>query len=559
MSLRSWGVALVLSLVAFLAPVGAGAAAAQAQPSDSGPVYGPGTGSLSGRMDLPEGVDPTTVSVVGKRWDSSLEAWRVHAWMDNVPLAADGSWTLTQLPPGTYLLQVFQPARTLAVRTSYPRGDFDPQPIQLAENEQRTGVDFAVPLGATLAGTLRVPAGVDAESLSVGVHPKRSDGTFSGPHQIAVAADGSWSADRLVPGTYRVSAGHHADAIWPAFLGGADLKRARDVVVTAGGVVTGLDLAVRRSGGLTGRVDLSDLTEEKTRRCITATAYTRGANGWTSAGESKVSEDGSYAVRGLRTGTHRLGFRDTCENWPARVGAATQFFPNALQVDHAADLAVTDGTDRAVGTVAAAPAGHVSGLLYVYDRAVLHDSEGRRVELLRRSPTGWQVVAEQRTVNGSYRFTDIPVGEYRIGFARGDKELRELFYPDALTLAEARTFTVSSATSNVPMSLGATKTWRRNAKVAVRSPVHVTGKARVGRSLRTYPPSYVQQEAVTVRYQWQVRRHGKVRNIDGATTRRLKLKARHRGAKVRLRVIATAKGHQRHVHRSPWSSPVRGR
>ena len=553
MSLRSVHVALVLSVlsvVASLMPVGL-AGAAQADD--------PRTASVSGRVSLPVGVDPTTVSVLAKRWDEDRQSWHVDGWVSYLPLTPDGSYTFPQLLPGDYVIEVTQPDGAIASGYSYPQGGSGLQRVRLTAGERREGLDFTISLGATLSGRVRVLDRVEATDLRVTMHRKLADGTFAAERVARVAADGTWSHSQLLPGTYRVSVTHDDDVTWPAFLGGADLKSAREVVVSAGREVSGLDLSVRRSGALTGHVDFSALTDDESRRCVTVTAYSRGAKGWSQVAESKVSEDGAYAVRGLRTGVHRLGFRDTCLNYTGRVVAAHQFFPNALEVGRAGDLVVTDGADRGVATFEVAPAGHLSGYLHVYDRGTVRHSEGRRVELLRRSGLGWEVVAERRTEGSSYRFAYIPAGQYRIGFARGDKELREVFHPSALTLAGARTFTLPTGMSHMPLFMGEAVTWRRDAKVVLAYEPYVTGSARVGRSLRTQAPRYAQQDMVTVRYQWQLRRNGKVRNISGATVRRLELKARHRGARVRLRVIATAKAHQRHVHRSPWSRPVRGR
>lgn len=316
---------------------------------------------------------------------------------------------------------------------------------------------------------------------------------------------------------------------------------------------------VGAAGGLAGRVDLSALSEAS-RGCVGVAAYVRGPKGWTGAAQAQVSSDGSYALHGLATATYRLGFTDTCIVLDDRVTAATQFFPDALEIGDAADLAVVDGADTTVRPFVIAPAGHLSGYLYVYDRARRTSVDDARVQLFRKSVNGWQVVAEEQTAEmGGYRFDSIPAGDYRIGFAKGDKELREVFHPSALTLAQAHTVTVAPRPRWAPTHLREAVTWRRDAKIVMTHTPDLRGKARVGRTLRTLHSSYAQHDVVTVRHQWQLRRNGKVRNISGATAKRVELKRRHRGAQVRLRIIATAQGHQRHVHRTVWSAPVRRR
>ncbi|QCX26298.1 hypothetical protein [Nocardioides jishulii] len=539
MTVRHLYVAVVLSVVALLAPVGAGAVVAAE----------PATASVAGKVVLPEGVDATTVTISIARRDEATGMLLRHALAS---LTAEGTYAFPGLTAGEYRLFVRQPAGTIANGAT--------RVVTLVDGEERTGVDFDVPLGAALSGTVAAPAGIDLRHLSVSIHVVGPGGAVGDARATAdVTSDGTWSLTQQFPGTYRISVAHRDDATWPAFLGGSGLANARNMVVTAGGAVAGLDLTVKRSGALVGRVDLSSIPEEESRRCVTVTVYAPGVKGgWVRAKEAKVAEDGSYAVRGLHTGSYRLGFADSCVVFGPRVTAATQFYPDALAVDVAASLKVSDGADRVVPSFKLAPAGHLAGSLYVSELGAKSPASGRLVTLYRKDSQGALHLAETRTdKTGSYRFDFIPAGEYVVGFARGDKRLREVYHPSALTLAKARTVTVPVGPRYDPLSLGTTVTWRRDAKVVMTYAPYVYGKARVGRALRIDHASYAQGAEVTVRHQWQLRRHGKVRNITGATAKRLALKPRHAGARVRLRIIATARGHERHVHRTKWSAPVR--
>lgn len=549
MTFRPLYVALVLAVLAVLAPATTATAAEHSV-------------ALSGRVLLPEGVDPTTVSLSAARRTSD-SSWHTAAHA-STSLAADATWTLSDLEPGEYRLGVAQRDGTIASRYWFPREGGRAGSITLAPGEARTGLELTVPLGATLSGTVDAPEGVETEHLWVTAHERLGDGTYAAAgHTGRVRPDGTWSVTQLFPGTYRVSVEDDALATWPAFHGGADLASARDVTVEAGGEASGIDLTLEVAGSVTGQVDLAAIDQES-RRCVAVTAYARSRGEWEPVRQALVTHPaagstvGSYVLPRLGTASYRLGFADSCAVHDDRVTAATQFFPDALEVGRGRDVAVTDGRATAVEPFAVAPAGHLASYLSLYDRGRFEYLADRRVQLFRKSGDAWTVVAETRTSEaGGYWFSFIPAGQYRIGYAKGDTQLREVFHPSALTLAKSRTVTVPVGPRFESYSPGEAVTFRRDARVVLTSAPEVRGKARVGRTLRSQRPSYAQEGKVKVRRQWQLRRGGKVRAIRGATARKLTLTAGHRGAQVRLRVIATAHGHRRHVHRTAWSSPVR--
>lgn len=547
-TVRHLYVALVLSVLAVLAPATTATAAEQSV-------------TLSGRFLLPEGVDPTTVRVLAQRWREDTQTWHT-ASRASTTLDDEATWALTDLVPGEYRITVSQPNGTIAERYSFPREGGRTSSITLAPGEVREGLEFTVPLGATLAGTVAVPEGVEPTHLWVTTHERLDDGTFAASGRtVRVQPDGTWAATQLFPGTYRVQVTHDDDATWPTFHGGPDLASAHDVIVDPGGSRPGVDLAPARSGGLTGRVQMTEEVEGlHPSECLTVSVWQRQGTTWSSVASAKVSPSGAWAVRGLRSGSFRVGFADdACARWSTETLVATQFHPAALAVAHAQDITVTDGADRAVGTTSLSPRTRLMGRLWIADLDARSVATNRLVQVHRRTGAGWQVVAEQRTdAGGEYHFSDLPTGEYRIGFARGDRQVVPLFYPASLTLAGARTIVARPASEGQFPYLDDVATWLRGTKVTVLQKPRVRGKARVGRHLRVTRGKYV-QNGVTLRRQWQVKRHGKVRPLKGAVGQRLKVRPRHSGAKVRVRIVVTAPGHARRVVRTRWSAPVRRR
>lgn len=312
------------------------------------------------------------------------------------------------------------------------------------------------------------------------------------------------------------------------------------------------------SGSLVGKVAMRAIVDgSHTFVCLEATAWRRDGGAWAKAGTSDVTMGGDYRIDGLSAGAHRVGFADTCGQWEGRVQIATQFHPDALEVGRAEDVAVTDGAVTSVPNTSLSPSNDLNGHLYAETGKNFPEGlSGLRVSLYRHDGAAWRIVAETRTENGGWYFDLIPAGSYRVGFARGHQTYRQTFHAGALTLAKARTVHVPAGDFDDYVSLPDNRTWRKGAKVSVTSDPALRGRARVGRVLRVTRGAYA-QEGVTVRHQWQVKRNGRFHAIKGATRATYKLKARHVGARLRVRVVVSKPGYKVRTLRTDWSRPVR--
>lgn len=344
----------------------------------------------------------------------------------------------------------------------------------------------------------------------------------------------------------------------PVVWGESESPGGTDVMLEEGAAVSGIDVEMERAAALIGEVDLSVLNPAGLGACVGVTAWRRSGNGWTEAGFTRMATTGSYAVRGLPGGTYRLGFANACTEyqWGQNL-VARQFFPDALRIKDAVDLHVGDGAEVDVDTVTLGLNAQVDGQLFIDRKAGRAYAKKVPVRVYRPVGSGWQLVTEVRSdKHGSYRIPHLRAGDYRFGFGHGIKRVRTTYYPDALTLAKAKTVTIKPHYSD-HHSLGTTIVVKPGAKVRfhANSP-RVRGAKRVGRKVQTYR-MYVTPDHAKVRYQWQVRRNGKVRAIPGATQRHLRLRKAQRGAQVRVRVVATAFAHQRDVAVSKWSKKVR--
>lgn len=318
------------------------------------------------------------------------------------------------------------------------------------------------------------------------------------------------------------------------------------------------------SGGITGRVEWDSALNLVPRQCVRVRAFTQGPEGPVAVGaEGRIAADGTYAVRGLASGKHRLRFAQAADCEHRLVPVATQFYPDALEFTHAADIAVTEGEDIALTSpTRLGQASRVVGLVETSDGT---RRGGVSVELYRRTAAGrWQAAAGTTTDDvGAYEWAGIPAGEYRVGYARGSRRFIPRFYVDSPTVAGARTLVLPPLDANqASVLLGRVELYEIGSEIVSRRAPRLVGKPVVGSRMRVVPGTW-QEKGVTVRHQWQVFRSHKPgarwRSVPGATRRVFTARKKHLGHYVRIRVTATAPGYRRTQAYDVTRRPVRRR
>lgn len=222
-------------------------------------------------------------------------------------------------------------------------------------------------------------------------------------------------------------------------------------------------------------------------------------------------------------------------------------------------IAVADGAEVTGVHTPLAVGGTVEGTVRTSDGAPL---EGIRVlayeavDVWGLGDVSWQLVQVAGTErDGSYRVRRLRATPHRIEFLDPqDRGYQRGFHPDDHEVRAGRATTgvdvrMSDASAPVPQA--------RPVQM-VKAP-KVKGKVRVGRVLRATPGRW-EPGTVTVKHRWFVKRAGKVVRVTGAkgAQRKLALRKAHRGARLRVRVVVSAAGHESYVFTSRWTRRVRG-
>ncbi len=370
--------------------------------------------------------------------------------------AADGSYTTAGLPDGSYTVAF---TSGLAGDSSCPAGNnYLPQyydgkasrgaadPVTVAAGSTHANVNAALATGGQITGTVTAATGgADVQNAAVSVYD--AGGNVVGT--ACTAADGTYTVSQLPTGSYRVGFANGCGAsnnYLPQFSSGkSTLASADPVSVTAGSPTSGIDAALLTGGRIFGIVTAA--FNGSGRPGFAVSVY--DANG-TVVGTACTFGDGSYGVRGLPTGSYKVGFANGCNN--ATSGFETQYYSGHDTLASADPVSVTAGSDvggidasmqlegDVAGTVTGTSGNPILGIgVTVYDP--------------NNNNTVVGVACTQS--NGTYDISNVPHGTYKVGFTPnavsniscglGNANYLPQYYQGKASLADADPVTVSNA------------------------------------------------------------------------------------------------------------------
>ena len=272
------------------------AGALVALPASAEPVE---QGTFKGTVLLPDGTPAAGVTV---------EVFDTQRWYEgprvDTATAPDGTYAV-DAAPGNYMIRFVDPSgdHLWSVPGATTReNDFPHGASTELASGATVSVDHTLVASGSVRGQLTLPADVKPEDVSVTVwHPRppfgmspRTPAQFGGP---GLRPDGTFAIP-LRDGAYIVDIEHRGE------LFGLSLP----VRVTDGNIRR-LDLAPRRSGSISGVVQVPEGSDTKDVR-VTALTSQRidGADVWTERQSIEVKAGEPYMLGGLGTGNYRVEF-----------------------------------------------------------------------------------------------------------------------------------------------------------------------------------------------------------------------------------------------------------
>ncbi len=269
---------------------------------------------ISGRVVDAESQGQLRVGVSAMRIDDMMRGG------DGGSTRPDGSFEIRGVRPGTYALTATsfenRPAagqRRIGVARVDVSGDVEGLVIEIKGG-------FKV--GGTVAAQTANPgAKVDPKTISVMLSPAEQGMVFGPPPQVAVAADGTWTAENVIPGIYRLNAILRSSEAGASFVaavtvGGEDYL-GRDLDMTQGPAGPIRVVVSTNSGAISGTADMSEGPGEGEEMAVAVPAEPKFRL-VDQLRAMPVTQAGAFTVKGLRPGEYLVFVFD-------------QFQPGALE------------------------------------------------------------------------------------------------------------------------------------------------------------------------------------------------------------------------------------
>jgi hypothetical protein len=352
--------------------------------------------------------------------------------VETAETAANGTYTVGGLGSGGYVVEFVAPSGAYARQFYDGASSFgEATGVAVGQGETRAGVDAELSASGGISGTVTSAssqaglAGVEVTVYDSGEDPVAS---------VQTAANGTYTVPGLPAGDYEVEFSPTSGNYLSQFYSGkATLAEAGKVAVTAGASTGPIDATLAAGGEISGTV-------YKPGGAVGApgveVAVYESSSENKFVGSATTTDNGTYTVAGLPTGSYDVRFTALESEYPAGE-YAPQYYDGASTLAEATAVAVTAGADKspinatlaAPGAIAgkvtaAATSGALSGVVVkIYD---LEDD---------------YVTSAETTATGEYIVSGLAGGEYKVEFVPSAAYLPQ-YYKGVPLYSEATVVTV---------------------------------------------------------------------------------------------------------------------
>lgn len=293
--------------------------------------------SISGTVTAPAGV-----TLSDTRVEAAVPGER--GWTGHTTVAADGSYRITGLPTGEYIMN-FSVSGALGQWYSGATSWRTAKAISVAAGQDVTGIDAALVKAASISGTATVPPGVEAGKVIISAYATGNPSASVGSTYLK--ADGRYSLNYLPAGSYTVEFATVYSTDFQDQDSGAQVQWYNDadsfddataIVLGTGEDRTGVNASLVKGASISGKVKDPDSTGEYQ---TTVSLFASGTPGVALETAVINQSDPQYVFKGLRAGSYVVGFSDE------RNLSQSQWWENADTFESASDITVTRGQEVA--------------------------------------------------------------------------------------------------------------------------------------------------------------------------------------------------------------------
>jgi hypothetical protein len=425
--------------------------------------------SISGKITVPAGIDPSRTYVGVYNADSQ------NGQSTGAQVGPDGSYKLAGLKAGSYKVQ-FSAGSTGALSQWYNNAATfaSANAVDVAAEQDVTGINATLAKGSSISGTVSAPAGVTLTSVNVTAYTGDNVAGYVGNSQVG--ADGKYQLNGLPAGSYKLQfSGGSSGALSQWYNNAASMETASAVSVTTGQDLGNINATLVKGASIRGKITLPAGTDASQLYVMAFTAASE--TGYVAS--SPVAGDGTYRLPGLPAGSYKIQFSGY------NSGALTQWYDNAATFAAAKAVAVTAGQDVADINATLAKGATISGRITTpagisaSSTSVVAYTSGSVLTPVANTWVG---------ADGSYKLVGLAVGSYKLQFTGNSSGALTQWYNNAATPDAANPVTVTAGQDvtgiNASLAKGATISGKITAPAGVSlSNVSVNADSADGKSI----------------------------------------------------------------------------
>ncbi|MHB8438060.1 MAG: MSCRAMM family protein [Acidimicrobiales bacterium] len=368
-------------------------------------------------------------------------------YSSSVPLTTSGSYTITNVPYGSYHVRAFDcGGPTVDIPQWYTKTstgaiqESSAVPVTVASSST-PNINFTMAQGGSISGTVTSSSsksGIGCLFVSV----QGNNGEFQNTFTATSGTVGSYTIGGLAPGKYQVAFGQQATSgssctpatgYAPEYYNGAFTQgSATPVTVTGTKAVTNINAVMALGGSLSGTVE-NDATTPAGLAGICISAVDGQGDQYSTQSSSASGSVGDFAFTSMRAGWYMLQFTN-CGAGPGYV--QSEYYKNSINRFAAQFVHVTSGgavtgiKDNMISAVSIT--GTVDSGSTPLSGICVDASNAQGLNFPSQGPT---------PTNGSYTINGVPVGMYQVQFTNcgaGPGYVQSEFYLNAVNQTAAR-------------------------------------------------------------------------------------------------------------------------
>jgi len=317
----------------------------------------------------------------------NVSDYATNKWVNGLRSATDGTYTISNLPVGTYRVSALPANNSLPYINEYYNNAYDfnlAQSVTVTAGQITPSINFSLASGGSISGHVYqqgTTTPISQVTVTV-IDYNTLTGAWITRGTATTDAQGYYKAAGLPAGQYGVRAGDQAGTYAYEWYNNTPFKdNSTPVTVTVPDETTNIDFTLEPGGAISGMV-IADAGGIAIANCpVNVSDY--ATNKWVNG--LRTVADGTYTIRNLPVGTYRVSALPGNNNLPY----ANEYYNDTYDYSAAQSVPVTAGQSTQNINFSLAPGGSISGTV--------------------RNADGSQALANvsvecKRTTDGSYDF-----------------------------------------------------------------------------------------------------------------------------------------------------------